>query len=151
MSAKMSAKMCDECLHMVFENRICRCTEGKVIGYMYVGLAEGCIYYDISTKKRCKNRVIETENGKMFMCIEHDSKKKVHIKTTESKSKKTTSKKTSEKSETETEKKDKSETQTEKKRAPRKKLETKELETKKLETKKKPVKRKLVKKIKEDE
>ena len=135
--------ICDECLHMVFENEICRCTEGKVIGCMYIGLVEGCTYYDISTNKRCKKRVIETENGKLFMCIEHGSKKKVHIKTTESK--KTTSKKTSDeskKSETEIKKKEKSETQTEKKRTTKKK---------EVEPKKKPVKRKIIKKIKEDE
>lgn len=140
--------ICDECMHMVFENGICRCTEGKVIGCMYIGLVEGCTYYDISTNKRCKKRVIETENGKLFMCIEHSSKKKVHIKTTESKSKKTTYKKTSDeskKSETETNKKLK--TQTEKKRTT-KKVEEKVSET---EPKKKPVKRKIVKKIKEDE
>jgi hypothetical protein len=135
----MSAGICDECLHMVFESGICRCTEGKIIGCMYIGLAEGCTYYDISTKKRCKNRVVETENGKMYMCIEHGSKKKVHIKTTESKSKKTTSK---------SETKEKSETQTEKKRMPKKKVEKEEI---KVEPKKKPVKRKIVKKIKEDE
>lgn len=140
----MSAGICDECLHMVFENGLCRCTEGKVIGCMYIGLAEGCTYYDTQTKKRCKNRVVETENGKMYMCIEHGSKKKVHIKTTESK--KTTSKKTTSKSETETKK----ETQPEKKRAPKKKVE-KNKEIKEVETKKKPVKRKIVKKIKEDE
>lgn len=137
----MSTTICEECMHMVFENGICRCTEGKVIGCMYIGLVEGCTYYDISTNKRCKNRVIETENGKLFMCIEHGSKKKVHIKTTESK--KTTSKKTTSKSE-KSETKEKSETQTEKKRAPRKKVEKKEVE-------KKPIKRKIVKKIKEDE
>jgi hypothetical protein len=139
--------ICDECMHMVFENGICRCTEGKVIGCMYIGLVEGCTYYDISTNKRCKKRVIETENGKLFMCIEHGSKKKVHIKTTETKSKKTTSKKTSDeskKSETETKKKEKSETQTEKKRAPRKKV----TEPEKKEVK--PVKRKIVKKINEE-
>ena len=73
-------ELCQECLHMIFED-ICRCTEGRVIGCMYIGLVEGCIYYDIQTKKRCKNRVIETENGKLHMCIEHGSKKKVHIKT----------------------------------------------------------------------
>lgn len=143
----MLTEICEECMHMVFENKICRCTEGKVIGCIYIGLVEGCTYYDISTNKRCKKRVIETENGKLFMCIEHGSKKKVDIKTTETKSKKTTSKKTSDeskKSETETKKKEKSETQTEKKRATRKKVTEKETEPKK-----KPVKRKIVKKINE--
>jgi hypothetical protein len=119
---------------MVFENGLCRCTEGKVIGCIYIGLVEGCTYYDISAKKRCKKRVIETENGKLLMCVEHGSKKKVHIKTTESKKTKTNSKKTSDESK-------KSETETQ----PKKK------ETKKVELKKKPVKRKIVKKIKEDE
>lgn len=122
-------EFCNECLHMVFENCRCRCTEGKIIGCMYIGLAEGCVYYDISTKKRCKNRVVETENGKMYMCIEHDLKKKVHIKTT--KSKKTTSK-----SEIETIK----ETQPEKKCVLKKKVVVKEIETK--------TKKKIVKKIK---
>jgi len=134
---------------MVYENGLCRCTEGKVIGCMYIGLIEGCTYYDISTKKRCKNRVVETENGKMYMCIEHGSKKKVHIKTTESKSKKTTSKKTSDESKkSETEIKNE---KSEKKRTPKKKEKKEIKEIKEVETKKKPVKRKIVKKIKEDE
>jgi len=48
---------------------------------------EGCIFYDTELKKRCKNRVVDTENGKMHLCIEHGSKKKIDIKTLESKKK----------------------------------------------------------------
>lgn len=74
-------ELCQECLHIVFEDCLCRCTEDKIIGCIYIGLAEGCTYYDTQTKKRCKKRVVETENGKLYMCIEHSSKKKIHIKT----------------------------------------------------------------------
>lgn len=71
----MFSRICDECCHLICENR-CRCTESKVIGSMYIGMIEGCIYYDTETKKRCKNRVVETENGKLYMCNGHSSRKK---------------------------------------------------------------------------
>lgn len=63
-------ELCQECLHLIFDDR-CRCTEGKVIGCMYIGLVENCIYYDENSKKRCKGRVVETEWGKTCMCSEH--------------------------------------------------------------------------------
>lgn len=100
----MSTAICEECLHIMFD-KICRCTEDKVIGCMYIGLVEGCIYYDIQTKKRCKNRVVETENGKMFMCIQHASKKKVHIKTDSKKTTTESKKKSDESRKSESEKK----------------------------------------------
>mgnify|MGYP000612576356 CR=1 FL=1 len=84
----MPSHICNECCHLKSETFcICRCTENKIIGCMYIELMEGCIFYDIELKKRCKNKVIETENGKMHLCIDHGSKKKIDIKTTESKKK----------------------------------------------------------------
>ena len=141
--------LCEECLHMVFEDNRCRCTEGKVIGCMYIGMAKGCIYYNISTNKRCKNRVIETGYGKMYMCIEHNSKKKVHIKLTESKktdsNKKTTDE--SKKSETELKKLEKPTKRKKKEVEKKEKKEKKEVEKK--EKKEVKPKRKIVKNIKD--
>lgn len=67
--------LCDECCHLIYNN-ICRCTEGKVIGCMYIELNDGCIFYDNEIKKRCKNKTIETEFGKLDMCIQHNLKTK---------------------------------------------------------------------------
>lgn len=107
-------ELCDECMHLKFEkeNSRCRCTEGKVIGIIHIGLVENCIYYDETTKKRCKGRVVETEWGKTCMCIEHTNKKKT-TKTKSTNESQTNKKKTS--SETNEKKSSKSEPEKEKK------------------------------------
>jgi len=112
-------ELCQECLHLIFDDR-CRCTEGKVIGCMYIGLVENCIYYDENSKKRCKGRVVETEWGKTCMCSEHThtykNKKsnKTKISTNKSETEKA-EKKTKKTSETEkAEKKTKKTSETEK-------------------------------------
>lgn len=69
----MPVKLCNECCHLVYKDQ-CRCTEGEVIGSMYIGLIDGCIFYDTKINKRCKNKTIETEYGKLDMCIKHASK-----------------------------------------------------------------------------
>ena len=81
---KKLSGICQECCHLIFEN-CCRCTEGKIIGCMYIDMVEGCIFYDTFTNTRCKDRVIETEYGKLSLCTEHTlNKKKKKINTDKS-------------------------------------------------------------------
>lgn len=55
----------------------CRCTEGKIIGVMYIGMVDGCIFYD-SNNKRCKKQCAYDDENEftLLSCNKHKKKDK---------------------------------------------------------------------------
>ena len=79
--------ICDECMHLKKElTDKCRCTEGKIIGVMYIGMVDGCIFYDSNNNKRCKKPCVYDDENEftLFSCIKHIKKDKKKDKKKES-------------------------------------------------------------------
>lgn len=69
--------ICDNCMHFKNEeSSVCRCTEGKIIGVMYIGLFNDCVYWNENTKIRCKAKCTIRDEFKLYVCESHCQYKK---------------------------------------------------------------------------
>ena len=72
--------ICQECCHYKFDdNSICRCTEGKIIGILYIGLFNDCVYWNNDTNSRCKAKcsftLFDDYKIKLDLCENHTKHK----------------------------------------------------------------------------
>jgi hypothetical protein len=101
--------ICQECCHYKFDdNSICRCTEGKIIGILYIGLFNDCVYWNNDTNSRCKAKCSfttlfsqgESYKLKLDLCENHTKHKTKSKSQSQSQSQTQTQKKSQKKSKT---------------------------------------------------
>lgn len=90
--------ICQECCHYKkTENDICRCTEDKIIGTLHIGLFNSCVFWNTTTKRRCKAKQLTISDDdftyKLDVCATHNhTLKNKNTKTETTKSNPKTSK-----------------------------------------------------------